>query len=800
MTEIITWFILLYLISILALPIIFCVVKTLPDRGYSIARPISLLLVFYPLWLISSTPVFSNSLSWFPQRATIWLIILIILIGSLLLFIRQKNEIVLFVRKEFTTLIAVEGIFIAVFIFWMLIRLNDPSISHTEQPMNFAFLNASAITNHFPPQDPWLSGETINYYYFGYLIFGCFSQLAGVSLEVGYNLALITVAAMAAAAIFGLSSNLVRVYGGTLRSSFLTGLLSVILLMGIGNLVSGLELIRAGGGGTERFWDWVNVKDMDEAKLSPTWHPSESGWWWRRATRVIDTTEDGKSLDYTITEFPFFSFTLGDLHPHVMSLPFFLIAATLIFNFMLSPNKVGKVWGFPKGSSLLVLATLSLSLGALGFINFIDLVTLWFIFTAVTFVKTYAATNGFISSLFGSLKLAGPVILFSVVAYLPFYFSFPSQAHGISTVNDYVTRPFHFFLIWGLFLFVITPYLLVESKSIIPLWRQFKQRSNLALSIALAILPFAVWSGFQLILFWSEEGLASNISTRALHILPLALTLLLATYLVLAKWQLISTHTNTILNKDPGAFTMVLIATGFLALMGIELFQISDHFNNRMNTVFKFSYQTWCLFSIAGAFGAYNLIKRYNKLSGLINLPAYFWLGTVTLLLITSMYYPLSVSYMKSMESIKPVSLDGLQHVASSNPEEHATIQWLKNNATWNDTILEAVGDDYSEFSRISSSSGIPTVLGWVFHETQWRNTSSMLDTRKSDVRSMYETKDTMEAKELLDKYQVTYIIVGPRELSKYGHDGPSKFDSISERVYPESEGNGSYSIYRVNR
>ena len=132
---------------------------------------------------------------------------------------------------------------------------------------------------------------------------------------------------------------------------------------------------------------------MDEAKLSSTWHPSESGWWWGRATRVIDTTEDGKSLDYTITEFPFFSFTLGDLHPHVMSLPFFLIAATLIFNFMLSPNKVGKVWGFPKGSSLLVLTTLSLSLGALGFINFIDLVTLWFIFTAVTFVKTYAATN-----------------------------------------------------------------------------------------------------------------------------------------------------------------------------------------------------------------------------------------------------------------------------------------------------------------------------------------------------------------------------------------------------------------------
>ncbi|PZC50768.1 MAG: putative membrane protein [Chloroflexi bacterium] len=783
------------------MPIVFYVVRTLPDRGYSIARPIALLLLFYPLWLISSTgiespalPIFSNNL------LTIWLIILIVLIGSFFLFIRQKNEIILFVRKEFTTLIAIEGVFLAVFIFWMFIRLNDPSISHTEQPMDFAFLNASAISNHFPPNDPWLSGETINYYYFGYLIFGCFSKIAGVSLEIGYNLALITVAAMAAAAIFGISSNLVRVYGGTLRSSLLTGLLSVILLLGIGNLVSGLELIRAGGGGTESFWDWIDVKDLDDAKLSSTWHPSESGWWWWRATRVIDTTEDGQSLDYTITEFPFFSFTLGDLHPHVMSLPFFLVAATLIFNFMLSPNKVGKVWGFPKGSSLLALTALSLSMGALGFINFIDLVTLWFIFTAVTFVKTYGGTVGFGSSLLSSLKLAGPIILLSVVAYLPFYFSFPSQAHGISTVDNYVTRPFHFFLIWGLFIFMMTPYLLVESKLIIPLWRKFKQRMNLALSVAVTLVPFAVWSGFQLILFWNQENLASTISARALHILPLASVLLLATYLALTNWQLVSMQKNAIPNKAPVAFTMILMATGFLLLMGIELFQISDHFNNRMNTVFKFSYQTWCLFSIAAAFSVYRLISRYNNLTGLINLPAYFWLGTVTLLLITSMYYPLSVTYMKLAESIKPVSLDGLQHVASSNPDEHATIQWLKNNATWNDTILEAVGDDYSEFSRISSSSGIPTVLGWVFHETQWRNTSSMLDTRKNDVRSMYETKDTMEAKELLDKYQVTYIIVGPRELSKYGHDGPSKFDSISEQVYPESEGNGSYSIYRVNR
>ena len=226
MIDFLIWLIAIELIGIIALPIVYYLTPWLPDRGYSLAKPVALLLVFYPLWLLASTPFIPNS------TLTIWLILVALIAVSVWVFRRYRSEIVSFYRREQSTLIIMEAVFIIVFSIWVLLKIYDPSINHTEQPMDFAFLNAAASSQHFPPQDPWLAGESVSYYYLGYLIFGGISRLAEVPTSVGYNLALATVAGMAATVIFGLAYNMVRLAGGRLVSALITGSAAIFLLLG----------------------------------------------------------------------------------------------------------------------------------------------------------------------------------------------------------------------------------------------------------------------------------------------------------------------------------------------------------------------------------------------------------------------------------------------------------------------------------------------------------------------------------------------------------------------------------------
>ncbi len=797
MIDFLTWLIAIELIGIIALPIVYYLTPWLPDRGYSLAKPVVLLLVFYPLWLLASTPLVPNS------TLTIWLILVALIAVSVWLFRRHRSQIVSFYRREQSALIIMEVVFITVFSIWVLLKIYDPGINHTEQPMDFAFLNASASSQHFPPQDPWLAGESVSYYYLGYLIFGGVSRLADVSTSVGYNLALATVAGMAATVIFGLAYNIVRLVGGRLGSALLTGSAALILLMGIANLVSGLELVRAGGGGTPGFWEWVDIKGLDSPQQSSEWHPDESGWWWWRATRVIDTVEDGSSQDYTITEFPFFSFLLGDLHPHVMSLPFVLAWMGLMLNFIMSPIRLGMRWGLPDYDTLISLGIMGLFLGALAFINFVDIAVFGAVFVGITVIKGYSQGRSVWRGLAAGLTVAAPVLLLAVALYLPFYLSFRSQASGVLPVEEYVTRPFHFFMIWGLFLAIVVPFLLWETAALARRGRNLRRREAIAVSIAIALLPWLVWVPFQGVLDWNISETMGTAWGRLVHILPVVLLVALAVYgaLLRARASANSTEDNTRQGALALTFVLVMAAVALLLVMGPELFRIVDLFGNRMNTVFKLSYQAWALFAVVGAFALYYMVSRFSGMNPVMRLAAYGWAGVFAVGLLMSLYYPLAAAYTKSLGPSGNATLDGLAYIEASNPSERLGIQWLKENAGADDRIVEAVGDSYSDYGRISSSTGIPTVLGWKFHEEQWRGSRKPFEGREEDVRALYQTASLEEARRILDKYRINYVIVGPREMTTYGSEGLSKFEQLGELVFPSSADStnpGEVLIYRV--
>ena len=161
---------------------------------------------------------------------------------------------------------------------------------------------------------------------------------------------------------------------------------------------------------------------------------------------------------------------------------------------------------------------------------------------------------------------------------------------------------------------------------------------------------------------------------------------------------------------------------------------------------------------------------------------------------LAAFYYPMASTYTKTSGLSGDATLDGLAHVASAAPAEYNGIRWLTENFKPGEIIVEAVGDDYSEYGRVSSSTGIPTVVGWTFHEQQWRGSTKPFEGRREDVQRLYQTLDIEEAREIQSRYGVTYVYVGPRERASYGTDGLGKFEALGDAVFRE----GNVVIYRV--
>ena len=100
--------------------------------------------------------------------------------------------------------------------------------------------------------------------------------------------------------------------------------------------------------------------------------------------------------------------------------------------------------------------------------------------------------------------------------------------------------------------------------------------------------------------------------------------------------------------------------------------------------------------------------------------------------------------------------------------EDVGGIQWLKENVKGSPVVLEANGDSYTGYERVSAMTGLPTLLGWYVHEWLWRDDTADLNQKSADVESIYTSSDVEYVKELVEKYGVSYIFVGSKEREKY--------------------------------
>jgi uncharacterized membrane protein len=156
--------------------------------------------------------------------------------------------------------------------------------------------------------------------------------------------------------------------------------------------------------------------------------------------------------------------------------------------------------------------------------------------------------------------------------------------------------------------------------------------------------------------------------------------------------------------------------------------------------------------------------------------------------------YPIGATWTKSNAFKGEPTLMGDRFLERGSPADWLAIQWLRQNAVGRPVVAEAVGGDYTDYARVSTFSGLPTIIGWVGHELQWRGQRPDYNPRQQAVDTLYQSPNRDEVIRVAQQYHVQYVFFGSLERSKYGPEAQARLDKMLAPVFSRS----GTTIYRV--
>jgi YYY domain-containing protein len=311
---------------------------------------------------------------------------------------------------------------------------------------------------------------------------------------------------------------------------------------------------------------------------------------------------------------------------------------------------------------------------------------------------------------------------------------------------------------------------------------------------------FATWLASRAVVFSEETRVAHGRMILVIGLLLVGLSAfgepmfaLLAAILVAlmaAGWPAVVTPRAPHTVSGAALFCWLLATWALCVLIGTELIFLRDVFGSRMNTVFKFEYQAWLLLGIASA-SALGLIWRTRPAA-----VAWRWaaLLVAVAILIPGLAYPLGATWTKSNGFRGEPTLMGDRFLERGSAGDYRAIEWLRQNVQGRPVVLEAVGGDYSEHARVSTFSGLPTLIGWVGHELQWRGERPDYGQRQQAVDTVYRATTRDEIMRVAEMYRVRYVFFGSLERAKYGPDAQHRLD----RLLPVAYSRAGTTIYLV--
>ncbi len=474
MVELFQMWALVEVLGLMCLPLTITVFHNLPDRGWAFSKAIAIAVLAFCVWL----PLMCVQALFFSQYFIAG-VLLILLIFSIIGIIRVRRALIALVRANIFYIVVCEAIFLGMVFLLGWIRSYGPNIQNFEMFMDEGFLAAIMRSPHFPPNDMWLSGYSINYYYYAHFTIAMLAKLIGQSPSIAFNTGISIFFGLTAVNLFGVTNNIVswarykrrktvksssmserRLWPAFLRkrqSAVVTqyngagsdrpdtvlpsltgaipfGLLTILMGEILGNLAS-----------TQQWWKA---------------HDDLPSFYWFNTTRIIDKT---------INEFPAFSFLLSCFHAHVLALAFTIVAIALAFNLFLEHSEDGKGRGlrvFGSGWRLpFNLGTTALILGGLFTMNGWDFPTYLTLTVICIGLQQWMAYQSHFSLelLLDVFTVVAALTALSFFMYAPFYLSFVSPSQGIgfvgpadrSAIRDEV-------LIYGLFVFIYVSLLMVN--------------------------------------------------------------------------------------------------------------------------------------------------------------------------------------------------------------------------------------------------------------------------------------------------------------------------------------------------
>jgi len=836
--PVLTWFLALECLALLVFPLLAPLLGGLEDNGWLVSKTLSVLLVAWGAWALSSIGLSFNG-------RTIGLWILCLGAASVISGWYHRRFLARLWCEKKALIVGEELLFFTLFMLFLQIRLCNPDLWHPfmggEKPMDFAYLNAVIKTDGFPPYNPWFSEGYINYYYFGFVLVALLVKLTGIVPHVAYNLAVPTFFALTGAGVFTVTHTLVRHFqeNGGLTDSTITGrrelrafgygVWGVVFVCVLGNLgeirllfaeaaslshiqqLSPLPFVSDGLKAIHGLFLVVSGK----AELAI---PMSRYYW--DATRAISHLPQEVG---PISEFPFFTFLYGDLHAHLLGMPLFVLVMALGVQtvFQASTGHRGRTRATRLSKTLTdggILFLLSLSTGALWPTNAWDAPTGLLLIGLAILYREWNRDNTTSRAFFVALRRFAFVIILGRALFLP-YFLFFNSAYGSFAIwrgsrtplTDYLT-------IHGLFVFLILSYVLHRILT----GRHF---DALARSVRLSMKYFNRLFRLRRL----TKALVQPERARITGLIAILFTVLPATLLFLYGQgvfglSLILCGLTWLLLISPGLertekCVLTLILVGSLQSIFVEVFVLTGDIG-RMNTVFKFYLQIWVIWGISGAvcLALFREKKRSISLSrfkcpkkrtntGLV------WTLALYVLLACSFSYTLLATWAKCNDRFVPALMRGLdgrafmkEAVYSQNgmrislKHDLQAIIWIQRNIKGSPVILEAEGPLYSWTSRISVHTGLPTVIGWDWHQRQQMVSAEpgQVAKRIQDVRQIYSAEDPDKILPLLRKYHVSYIYVGPLETIRYPQKGIEKFKRYEGRYWASVYRSETVSIYKL--